>query len=566
MAETPPMLVDAPEPIATALRKSKFNPAAARKEFSDGQKMWRLYLDLMELDADKLKSLLDRHGDETTEDTKKYETRQQMAVIFNLIPSIINMIVGYLFAEEPILSDGGDEDIRSFLDNADGQGTPFKDWLRLQGLPLSLVLGWIDGLVQNPLPAGNDPPDEAAKPVLYAITPLQRINWSCDPAGRYNWIAFKDLAGEDASPLAEDIKPQEAYIRISAAHEATGGAGKPGFWIRSWQGIDPAAKSNQSVNVTTPQWSHRANYTPTERCCIEPLYYRQSIDPLKRHTGVSKIAMMAVLTRCILNVLSWTQEDMLANLAILALPSKGGKRPTADDGSPINPTLTPTTILWFDPENAGTPMVVQGDVAHIRIKMEFVAALIQEILRLSHMMGVSAETQTVTSGIMGMVERNELFQELSQLAGGLDTFSYGVLALVKSWATGTDWTVERLQKEIPNLAVDFHKGPYTLDPLADVITNAKAVLGMFARISPTMGNAALKYAARAFLYANDPDLKIVLDEIQKAGADENELLAAASDPNKVAAAVVPNQLGKTGTQPAAGGATPPKPAGFPAAI
>jgi hypothetical protein len=212
---------------------------------------------------------------------------------------------------------------------------------------------------------------------------------------------------------------------------------------------------------------------------------------------------------------------------MLALPSKGGRRPKDDDGNPITPTLSPQTILWFDPDFSAEPKVVQGDVAHIKMKMEFVAALVQEILRIANLMGASAEAGVIRSGVQGVVERNELFQVLSQLAGGLDAYGYEVLALVKSWATGEDWTAEMVREA--GVVVNHHKGPYTLDPLADVIQNARNVLGMFARISPTMGAAALKYAARSFLYANDPDLPKVLQEIADTSGDQLALMVAGQD-------------------------------------
>lgn len=532
-------LVAGDEPLAENLRNAKnFNPATVRTEYTNNVAKWQTYMDLMELDSDNIKAMVDRHGDETTEPEGKYTVRQKMAVVFNLIPSIVNMLVGYMYSEEPQIDAGGDKDLEDFLADCDGQGTEFKDFLRLRAFPLSLILGMVDTLVENPFGAGiletkADAEAQKIRPVVYPITPLQRINWACSPSGDYHWICFKDFVGDDPNPLNRNSIPLEAYITISAANDDIGGINKLGFWIRSALG-GPAIQTNQNqpakpaVDVKPGQWLHTVGYTPMKRCAIATLYYRQSIDPRKKHTGVSKIAMMAILTHAILNVLSWTQEDIIANLAMIALPSKGGKRPTDDEGHPITPTLSPQTILWYDATDSGKPLSVQGDVSHIKIKLEFVAALVSEILRIANLMGASAEAGVIRSGVQGVVERNELFQELSQLAGGLDAYGYEVLALAKSWATGDDWNAERLRKET-KCVVNHHKGPYTMDALADVIQNSRNILGMFARISPTMAESALKYAARSFLYANDPDLATILTEIKSRTGAELQMMVNQAD-------------------------------------
>lgn len=527
--------VSGPKPIVDAISTlgPNFRPDLARKEYEDNIGLWKMYLDFLELDANKLAGMLDRHGatvqaPEGSEAEAKFGMRKKMAVVFNLIPSMVSMLVGYLHAEEPIISDGDDAHLKAFLADCDGNGMPLKEWIRLKGLPMSIALGWVDVMVQNP-PGTDAISNEAdavtAKPTIFPITPLARINWSANPNDEYNWVTFKDRGNENDNPLLRNSPETWAYITLSKANADVGGRDAKGFWIRSWVGPD-SRQLGKPIAERANVWFHDSGYTPVNRCAVAPLYFRKSIDPERRHWGVSKIAMMAVLTRCILNVLSWTQEDILANLAILALPSKGGRAPKDEQGNPIVPNLTPFTILWTDTEaGAGAAAkVIQGNVSHIEFKMDFVAALVNEILRIGNMMGVSGEQSQVTSGVMGLVERNELFQELGQLAEGLDTFGYEVLALAKSWATGEEWTVERLRKEIPNATINFHKGPYTLDPLKDVLANAQSVMAMMRPISPTMQKAAAKYVARAFLYANDPDLDMVIDEIKKATQADFELM------------------------------------------
>jgi hypothetical protein len=519
--------INAPPAIAKSINAAKvWNPTTARKEYTDNARTWQLYLDLMELDENKLAALIERHGDEQTEPAGKYETRQRLAAVFNLIPTIVNMFVGYLFSEEPQIDVKADKDLAAFLADCNGAGMKLPDWIRLKALPYAVGLGWLDTLVQNPgetpQPAAEGPGTAAAppgdrggaRPALYPITPLHRINWSANAAGGLNWLTFRDHGSENPDPFATVVTAPEAYITVSAARGGVDGYDPAhGFWARVWQGTRAAAAgASGPAGGTDMVWNFDADWTPVKRCAVASLFYKESLDPKRRAIGVSKLGTIAVLTRVIINVLSWTEEDILANLALLALPSKGGVPPKDEHGNPIQPTLSPSTILYWNPEVGGEPMVIQGEVGHIEVKMKFVEALTTEILRQANLLGVTGDVNAVTSGVQGWVMRSELFQELSQMAASLDAYVYDLFALAKSWATNEDWTRERVQKEI-NPTVNFHKGPYTLDPLETVIANAKEAVTLFKQVSPKMVESALAYAARSFLYSDDPKLPEVLAEI-----------------------------------------------------
>jgi hypothetical protein len=548
------VLESTPQPLRNNIMAMgvNFNPGTERPEYRANREVFQLYLDLMELDANNIKGLVERHGgtvkktspnggstSEPAEPDDKFGQRQKMAVVFNLVPTIINMMVGYLLATEPTISTE-DEDLKEFLGNANGMGQSFREWMRLKGIPMALAMGWVDVLVQNPLvdDGGFMTAQEAKaakiRPVIFPIPPITRPNWSANANGVYNFLTFKDFGNENPNPLAPDVRPAEAFITLSAYYKplcgdgeagANGEATRRGCWIRSWKGDATPLPTDASTSARAAVWFHMADFTPVERCAVATLYYRESIDPAKRHWGVSKIAMIAVLTRAILNILSWTQEDVLANLALFAFPSRGGIAPRDENQNPIQPQMNPATVVWYDSEGTKIPLVLQGSVDHIRVKMEIVTALVQEILRLANLIGSQGAEKQVQSGIQATVERNELFQELAQMAGALDAFTLEVLALVKSWATGEDWDAERLQKDAKT-RVDWFKGPYVMDPMADVVANGAKVVAMFAKVSPTMAKAAAKFVARSYLYANDPDLPKVLEEIDNTGANAMELLTA----------------------------------------
>jgi hypothetical protein len=91
-----------PNILATIVRKfgKEFDPSAQRKEFVVNAPLWRVYLDLLEMDANKLSALVVMHEGEQP---AKYEFRKKIAAIFNYVPLIIRMTVNYLHSEQPTL-------------------------------------------------------------------------------------------------------------------------------------------------------------------------------------------------------------------------------------------------------------------------------------------------------------------------------------------------------------------------------------------------------------------------------------------------------------------------------
>jgi hypothetical protein len=513
-----------PAALAQALDRTagRFNPAVERQEYVRNKELYELYLDLLEADIPKIQAMIEKHHDDEAEE--KVALRKKWAVVLNLVPTVVGMVQGYVFAEEPVADAKGDPDIEAFLEDCDGNGRPFAEYVRTRALPLGLVLGHVDALVQNPLLNGEEPTtraeeiDAGVRPALFTVTPLQRINWSTRVNGSYNWMCFRDADNENPDPFARNVPPATAYITVSAANRQVDEKGDNAFWIRSWKpeqkpGGDGQPTAAASEGEKKGGWEHLADYAPTKRCPVATFMYRESIDPRTRHTGVSKIALIAQLTKAIIQVMSWSLEDVLANLALLAIPTKGGRKPVDEEGNEQIQELTASSALYFDKDSAKPPFVLQGSAEHITVKLTIVELFVREILRLANLLGASAEAEQVSSGVQGVVMRSELFQELSGVATGLDNFALEVLALVKSWASNADVTAAELAEK--GIGLKHWKGPYALDPIADVIANASAVVQMFRDISPVMVEQAYKQTARAFLYSGDPKLQEIIKDIEK---------------------------------------------------
>lgn len=492
-------------PLSIALGAAKFNPTEARQEFTDNAELWQLYLDLTELDRNTLSErLIDKHHEDENEE--KYEARQAQATIINLVPTILDCIRQYLFANEPVFDAGGDAALDTFLHDCDGNGTAFAQHVRSTVLPMALALGWVDSLVQNPLMESPpvtelDAQNAGVAPRVVTLLPTQRINWSALQNHAYLWATFKDSPPERPSPLEPAGDPVETYITLMRAGVVQGDGVEQdkAVWIRS--------------SGVSGKLNHVIDYAPTQRVPVASMYYKLSNDPKRRHFGLSKIATIAILTRKIANVLSWTDEDMLANLALICIPTKGGRKPKDEEGSETVTEFSAFSVLWIDDQAKTGPAVVQGHVDHIRVKLALVDMLIREVLRLSHLSTATGEggANKETSGFHAVVNRNELFQELDDLSGALDRYCLDVFALVKSWAQNADVGRE----DLGNATAKFNKGNWTIDPAAEIIRACVAASEAIGRISPTFNEKMYQTIARAMIDQDDPKLEKIDGEITK---------------------------------------------------
>jgi hypothetical protein len=539
-----------PANIAALLKKSEFDPAKVRTEYTVNLPIWQMYLDLYEMDATRLAVYLEKHGDE---DQSNYDRRAALAAIFNYVPTVIKMVVNYMFAQQPTFQTNNAQ-LKSFIDDCDGNHTTMPDFVKRTALPLALVFGWVDTLVQNPATPANmfltaaDDSSPELSPRLFNILPMMRSNWSVQPNDEYNWVRFVDIDNEEENPFAPLSVAGRSYVTISKPYVGllNDSGISSAFWVRSWKEKDKS------------EWSHDGGFINCQRSPIVPLFYQRSLDPTRRHTGLSKVAMIAILTKKIIQLLSWTDEDVLANLAVFVFP---GTQPRDDDGKAIPVKITPFKILYAGADAKFMPAVIQGEVSHISIKMQLIEAYIREILRLAYLIGASAEAEQITSGVQGVVTRNELFQELRDIAGSLDAYSYGVLALVQTLLTGDEVDLNAI-KEI--VTIDFFKGPYAYDPLATTIANSQKLIDLFREISPAMVQSVLRQVAQEALYNEDQNREQIFTEIEQwVTADQDvrrqrrEALEQGIDVGGAGGAALPGTIAEEtgGAVPASGAAT-----------
>jgi hypothetical protein len=110
--------------------------------------------------------------------------------------------------------------------------------------------------------------------------------------------------------------------------------------------------------------------------------------------------------------------------------------------------------------------------------------------------------------------RNELFMELADLALGCDNFVIDLLALAKAWIDNKDITRGEFLK-LNKPTVSFYKGPYSIDPLADVIANTQQMLTMFEKLSPTMMRNLYRQLVMAATSNDNADRDTIFNEIDR---------------------------------------------------
>lgn len=505
-------------------RGDKFTPNTTHPLYEQYKDTWRLYLDLKELDEKKLRELIVPHG--TDEKPEMLELRQKLAAVFNYVPTVISITVNYLFSEQPVI-ESNDPALKSFIEDCDGSGTTLEEYIRFEALPLALAFGMVDTLVQNPAtPAGlfvtaADIDTAEIKPRVHTITPLQRINWSTKPNHAYNWVCFTDTLGDDTDPFNRNAVMPVEYVTIAQGTKLgeeiinePGSDVHRGFWIRSSHPIGDDGKERGDI------WEHDGGWLCSDSVPIETLYYNRSLDSDRKHFGISKIAQIATLTKKIIQILSWTDEDVLANLALFVFP---GDPPKDDKGAAIDQKIQPFSILYLGRGVEVPPSVVQGATSHMEFKLKLIDACIREILRLAFLIGASAEAEQITSGVQGVVSRNELFMELRNTASGLDKYGIGLLARAKSWLEDKPVSVKELP---PGTRVDFYKGNYAIEPLATIIENTTKLREAFRMVSPTMVKEAYQQLAQAVLYNENEKRHVVYTEIDTFFTAEQTQLAA----------------------------------------
>jgi len=298
-----------------------------------------------------------------------------------------------------------------------------------------------------------------------------------DSRGHYHWVRIRESTVGSADPADQEHRQVDTYLQW-----------RPERWERfDDRGGLLAGDENPLGSVP-----------------MVPLYFQRS----KRYPrlGVSLLKTAVANTQDILNTVSLIQTDELYNVGMLRYPRRSPK-----DELPTR--LGPNTVLAFDGESRHAPDFIVGSVDHIRAKMQRVREAIDFILTEGKLlMGQSRQAMQIRSGVQGLVERLELFNELSDMADALERFELRVAATVAGWTRGQAVGTAEL-----GIGVTYHR-EYALESLADAAETLSKTMRAVGGVSPAAIKALLIGFIQRALPQGSPYLKDAIAQVDQAGA------------------------------------------------
>jgi len=178
-----------------------YDPRQTCRDFDLFQQSWLLNRDFAEMHEHILREgrYLDRFGEGTSssESPSQYAWRRQASFAMDCCGELIDLRVGNIFRTAPIRhyeSSPYAAFIDQFISDVDGGGTSMDQFMR--SALVQYYINGVDIVVDKTRPVGQSPQTLAQerqmglRPYLTAMSPLQRLDWACDHAGRYKWVRY----------------------------------------------------------------------------------------------------------------------------------------------------------------------------------------------------------------------------------------------------------------------------------------------------------------------------------------------------------------------------------------
>ena len=466
------------------MQKKDFDPTAVHPLYLAYEDTWKAYLDFAEFDLTDLRSgaYLQQFESELA---AAWANRKDRATVYNLCPLLVSIRKNYLFATRPtrqIEASPYRRELADFYGNCDRNGTDWTDFLRDQVVPSAYIFGWAEVLFDVPSAPDSVRPQTqeqrrnlGLRPYAVLLTPLEITDWALDSRGHYHWVRIHESAIGSADPNDQEHEQVDTYLQ----------------WLSDrWERFDESGGllgSDENPLGTVP---------------IVPLYFQRS----KRYPrlGVSLLKTAVANTQDILNTISLIQTDELYNVGMLRYPRRSPK-----DELPTR--LGPNTVLAFDAEAKHAPDFIVGSVDHVRAKMQRIREAVGFILTEGKLLlGQSRQSVQIHSGIQALVERLELFNELSDMADALERFELRVAAMVAGWSKGQPVGPEEL-----GIGITYHR-EYALESLSDAAETLSKAMRAVAGVSPAAVKALLIGFIQRALPQGSPYLNEAIAQVDQA--------------------------------------------------
>ena len=455
---------------------------------------WELNRDIAELHLATLRTgaYLDEFGGghaEQKEAKAQYEWRKAASLALDQSADLVGLRVDNIFRAPPVRDfhkSPYKKHIEQFLPDVDGAGTHMNEFMR-RHLPLYYING-VDFVVDKQDGEGTTPTtlmqerELGMRAYVHAFSPLKRVDWSVDSAGRFLWARY-NLGTPPPLDEADEVGEIVEYLTVTPYE---------------WRLYQTGAKDGSARVQIGPH--------TLGQCPIVPFYYAES--SVEEYVGVpiSLMTRIAPIARYLINLVSQIQIDILRNICFLVA--------TGVEADKI-PKAIATMGCWALPDGAEIHEQ-SGDVAHIVQKVAFAEALMLAILRLGKLTGATGDMQAkAASGVQVAVERTSLDNELKATAGQLETVETEIVRMAISRQLGKPITTDEL-----GYSVRYNKR-FVLTDTSALISEAKLYFDMpgVSQTIPTLSRKMVERIADAIVRQGDPAHDDILAELEAAEWD-----------------------------------------------
>lgn len=478
----------------TTAEITDFDPSATNAVYDELRESWELNQDFAEMNLHTLREgkYLDAFGSssKTAEAASQYLWRKNASFAVDHCADLINLRVDNIFRVPPVrrYEDSPHRDfIRMFLKNVDGGGTSMDAFMR-RCLRLYYVNG-VDFVIDKESSPSEPRPQNLAQerqlgllPYVHAFSPLDRLDWQVDHAGRYLWARYK-LGRVPAIDECCDAPGLTRYLTVTG---------------NQWRLYESSDESGRPTTVRTGEMVLGI-------CPVVTFYFKESARSDYAKVPLSLLSRIAPIAQYLLNLISQIQIDIYRNIAFLVA--------TGVDPEHIPTEITPMGC-WALPEGAELKDVA-GDVKHVDVKIRFAQLLMEAILRIGKLTGADGKLQgRAASGVQVAVERTDLDNEMSMTACQAEQVESEIVRLAVSRYEGRSVGHDEL-----NYSVQYNQ-KYVLTPVGDIVDQLRQFVatGVAGEV-PAVLRILLRKLLDAVAKEDDSAYKTAMAEIDAAAFD-----------------------------------------------
>lgn len=452
------------------------------------------------------------------EDDDAWQLRKDAALYECHVGPIVDMIVGALFTQPPVVEDVPGSWFEAFSESVDRKGTGLDVWFAefvRDALVARRAYVWVNLPARGDVPAPDNRADEEKLGLLdqflVGLCARQVIDWGTDEIGRLTWVMVRDQYSERASVEVERVtKWRWTYIDATV--------------IRRWEWTPRADQPEPSPEDTveeSPAVLHGLGFMPVADLCL----------PAGLHAG-GKLHDPAIAHLRGRNDLSWALARGSMPLLWVRDRKGEGQKPTLGIGRFLRLYDEASEVGYAEPSGASFKLLAD-DLTQRR----------EAMYRVVHQMAVGADSSATRSKMSGDSKAQDwkaLETVLVALADVVKPLIGRVVAMVVKARDGVDI--------VPNVT---GLDGWEEEDLTTWLGNAALALDA-SRLSETFRKAVAKREARAILPDADETLIAKIEsEIDAADDSIDPLAGVLPAPNRP---TPPNSSGGAGA--AGGGAGP----------